>query len=452
MPDKALIDADGKFRFNAYVVGEYLKEKYTFATHIDSGIIYYYNGGYYDPRGEQIIAQECRNLLDEEATAHKIREVTEHIRQTTYRRPEEFEVPPNLINVKNGIYDIETDQLLPHNPKYPFLQQIPVEYKEGMDCPRIKEFLEQVAHKEDIPIIQEFVGYCLYRKHCFHRAMLLVGNGRNGKSTLLSLIRKFLGEQNVATPSLQALCNNRFAPAELYGKLACIHADLPFSRLVSTGMFKMLTGEDMIYAEKKRKDPFYFYNYAKLLFSTNRPPLVDDTTEAFWSRWIVIEFPNTFPENDPRTDPRILDKLTTPEELSGMLNWALEGLKRLLKQGHFSISKTSTEMQEKWASYSDSLRYFVLKAVKPEPSAWIEKGAFYEAYCKFCEDHDIAPQEKAMVGRRLPTLVPVTEIYKLGRIRAWKGITLLPPYDELVKDRMGFSVSTQQLIQLREQQ
>jgi phage/plasmid-associated DNA primase len=242
-----------------------------------------------------------------------------------------------------------------------------------------------------------------------------------------------LGRENVATPALQDLIEDPFSRADLYGKLANIHADLPAIRLKHTGIFKMLTGQDLIWANVKHKKPFTFRNYAKLLYSANELPATNDTSEAFWRRWLLITFPNTFPDGDPKTDPNILSKLTTPEELSGMLNWALEGLRRLLKQGHFTYTKTQSEVEEEWVARTDSLRAFVKKYARKSTGHYVTKESFYAAYSAFCEENESTPIEKAAVGRRLPTLLPgITEFHPAEenkQKRAWKGIALLPPYD-----------------------
>src|SRR5207302_7003645 len=117
-----------------------------------------------------------------------------------------------------------------------------------------------------------------------------------------------------------------------------LYADLPDNILKSAGTFKMLTGGDSIMAERKFGHPFLFKNYAKLMFSCNKVPEVQEDSDAFFRRWIIITFPNKFEgANDDRD---MLSKLTTPEELSGIFNWALKGLKRLQQQGwQFSNSR-----------------------------------------------------------------------------------------------------------------
>ncbi|KXB01878.1 hypothetical protein AKJ43_02955 [candidate division MSBL1 archaeon SCGC-AAA261D19] len=176
-------------------------------------------------------------------------------------------------------------------------------------------------------------------------------------------MRKLLGKENVSSPSLHDLLKNRFAKAELYGKLANIHADIPNKALgTTTGPFKMLTGQDQIYAEKKHKDGFHFVNYAKLLFSANEIPERGDELRAFFRRWIIVDFPFKFVDNpDPNNEfekeknPNLLEELTTKEELSGFLNWALKGLQRLLDRGEFALDKSVEERSEIWEEMSNPI-------------------------------------------------------------------------------------------------
>ena len=428
------MSGDQEFEFNAPIYGEAIKQKYRFATHMHSHVIYVYTDGIYEPIGEEVIREEARKMLGEEATEHRVNEIVAHIRETTFTPPEKFNPPLELVNLENGILNIFTGELLPHTPDIIFLNKLPVRYDPNASCPKIMQFLSEVVDEDNIPLLQEIAGYCLLRDYPFARAVMLVGNGNNGKSTFLNLLMRFLGEKNVASPSLQSLIYNRFSVAELFGKLACIHADIPNQKLTQTGMFKMLTGNDRIFADVKMKKPFEFKNYAKLLFSANELPPTNDTSIAFWRRWILIRFPNTFPEGGEKTDPEILKKLTTPEELSGFLNWALEGLKRLLDQKGFTMTKSEREVEREWVARSDSLRAFVMDYVE-RGDGWTSKDDFYQAYTRFCEEHDLVAIEKAAVGRRLPALVRTSEIHPLDprtqkRCRAWNNVILKPPYEK----------------------
>ena len=435
MVHESLLDEEGKFKFIPQEVAAAVTTTHRFVTHKQSHVIWVYGNGSYIQEGEELIRAEVRVLLGDQAREGRVNEVVAHIRETTFTDPERFIPPVKLVNFKNGILNIETGELTPHTPDVIFTNELPVKWEPTAECPTIMKFLSEILHPEDIPVVQEIIGYCLLRDYRFAKAVMLLGTGANGKSTLLNLIATLLGKRNVATPSLQGLIYNRFAKAELYGKLANIHADIPSHKLKYTGTFKMLTGQDIIWAEKKHANPFEFENYAKLLYSANELPQTDDMSEAFWRRWIIIEFPNSFLEGDSQTDPNIAEKLMEPDELSGFLVWAFEGLMRLLKNKKFTMTKTREEIETEWITRTDSLRAFVMKHMDADANCYVIKDDFFTAYQEFCDERGVPPAEKGMVGRRLPTLFPkATEFRPLvdnRQQRAWQGIRLTEPYGHM---------------------
>jgi phage/plasmid-associated DNA primase len=157
-----------------------------FATHRDSHVIYVYRGGVYQPWGEEAIREAYRRKLGELAREGHMDEVVEAVRERTFRDPEFFNSPPpNLVCVENGILDILTGELRPHDPDMVFLAKVPVRYDPEARCPRILRFLEEVyPNPQDALVLLEFGGYCLYRRHDFQQALMPVGEGETGKSTL----------------------------------------------------------------------------------------------------------------------------------------------------------------------------------------------------------------------------------------------------------------------------
>jgi phage/plasmid-associated DNA primase len=133
-----------------------------------------------------------------------------------------------------------------------------------------------VVSPEDVQTILDFIAYCLWRGFPFHILLFFNGTGRNGKGVMLTVIKRVLGFQNISGESLHRILENRFAVAELYGKLANIDADLSTDALRNTGTLKKLTGGDPIPAERKFQRPFKFVNYAKLIFSANEMPHTPD--------------------------------------------------------------------------------------------------------------------------------------------------------------------------------
>ncbi len=415
-------------------LGEDIKKDFRFATMRDNEDLYVYKDGIYQREAEVLIKEEARRRLTNDlARVIHINETVAHIKETSYVDRNKFNNPHNLIAAKNGLLDVLTGVLQPHTPEKMITTKIPVTYNKDAACPNIMKFLSEIHHKEDIPIIQEIVGYCLLKNYPFAKAFMLLGSGRNGKSTELNLIEALLGEENVATPSLQDLLYNRFAKSELYDKLANIHADIPPTKLERTGPFKMLTGSDTLYMERKYGQPFYAKNHAKLVYSANELPETMDLTRAFFERWILIKFPHTFPEDDPNTDPHTLKKLTPPEELSGFLNWALEGLHRLLKQGHFTRTTTREAVENEWIMKTDSLRAFGTKMVKVKLGSFTTKKEFYEQYQEFCVENDLEVVTMSEVGRRLPTIIPQTGEFRPlvdgKQQKAWKDIIVVSSPD-----------------------
>lgn len=403
-----------------------------FVTHEQTKELYVYNEGIYEPRGEVVVRNKAQKRLGRFTKSHYINETVDCIKRDTFTHPDKFNNPEEGIVVKNGLLDLETRELKEPSPEYIHLSRIPINYDPEADCPKIKKFISEIVNGDDIKLVQEMFGYCLLKDYPIAKAFMLLGSGANGKSTLIDLLELFLGEDNIATPSLQDLLDNRFAKVELYGKLANLHADLSNKKLESTGTFKMLTGGDTVRGEKKYQGAIKFKNYAKLIYSANELPKTDDRTTAFWRRWVVIDFPNEFPEGGNGTDESLPHSIATEEELSGLLNWALDGLDRVLEGGHFSHTKTRNEIEKKWIMKTDSLRAFLDMACEIQEGSYTLKEDLYKVYKHFCAENNIFTVKKGQVTKRLPSIIPQTELFrpKVGdkQIRAWRNLTIKPGF------------------------
>ena len=299
--------------------------------------IFYYENGYYHRGGDNRIKSLVDRFLENDTSIHRKNEVLDYIKNTRFVKRREMEPPVNLINVKNGVYDLHTDKLVPHSHEYFFLNQIPVEYNPKADCPKVKKFFSEILYPEFVPVMQEAIGYCLYREYIFHKAFMLLGGGRNGKGTTVNLINALLGDHNCSAQSLHSLVDNRFAKSSLYGKLINMGAEMSGKTLTETADFKNLTGGEPIMAERKNYGAYSFRNYAKLFFNVNnmvKPRY--DKSQAYFDRWIIFAFPKTFDDENKDTVIDLIKELTTKEELEGLLNWLIDGLKRLLKNRCFS--------------------------------------------------------------------------------------------------------------------
>jgi len=208
-----------------------------------------------------------------------------------------------------------------------------VQYNPSAKCPNILRFLGQVLHPQDVFPAMQIFGYVLLKSSKFEKAFMLFGSGNNGKSVFIKLIESFVGRQNTSHVALQDLDGDRFASADLYGKHVNVFADLKAIKLSSTGNFKTLVSGDSVRAQRKYGQPFSFRNHAKLVFSANKIPDSDDTSHAYYKRWLILAFERSFTEGTKDTD--LIHKLITDDELSGLLNLALVGLRQLEKEGGF---------------------------------------------------------------------------------------------------------------------
>ena len=291
----------------------------------DNQDILKFNGGYYEGNAEYHIESRINYYCDR-LTSNRIKsETIGFIKSSSYVDREKLDPPLNLLNFENGIVDITTGKIIPHERRYYFQFIIPVKYLPEAKCDLWKKFIEDVLYQDDIPFIQEVCGYMLYRRYTWALLVILLGHGRNGKTVFLNVLSKLMGEKNTEHIPLQTIAHERFAKAKLYQKHANLCSELGAREIKDTGTLKQLTGEDMIFARELYQNGFNFRNFAKLIFSCNLLPDIGDKTLAMNERLAVVEFPNTFERGTPECDPDLYDKLTIPEELSGILNWMIEG-------------------------------------------------------------------------------------------------------------------------------
>ncbi len=407
-----------------------LKLDYSFVTLQSTKEILVYNEkqGIYEPGGEAVIEREVQSALKFDATIQATNEVLWHIRRSTYVTHDEIDSSDNIINVKNGLLNIKTKKLTPHSPDYYSITQIPVDYKPEAKCTRINKFIDDVFDESDREVIKEFIGYLLVKRYIFHKALMLTGQTGTGKTTFQRTLIAFLGNDNISTRTLQDLCENKFAKADLFGKLANISDDIPSNAVKYSGFFKQLTGESRITGERKFKDAFDFCNNAKVIFSCNELPSVATEDDAYYYRWIIVETKHRFIGN--QANRNLIVELTTPAELSGLLNLALEYRQRLMEKNDFTYD---TDIEYAVRRYQlvvkDSVSRFAANCINLDGDSYVEKQVLYDYYIEWCNGEDISYKPKNAFHRRLRDLLGKhVESYKPTiegkQVATYKGIKI----------------------------
>lgn len=247
------------------------------------------------------------------------------------------------INFKNGVLDLNSWDLevLPHSPEYNFLYALPFDFDRDADCPIFKKWVDGVMLGDEklVAILQEFMGYIVRGgEYKHHKALWLGGEGRNGKSTFVDVLKALIGPENFSTISIKSLVGDRFSGADLEGKIANFSEETSPAELRDSGPFKNLTGDGDISAQKKYGDPFHFRNRAKLVMTYNTIPDLSDLSQGMLSRPIIVPFRKVI--RDHEQDKGIKAKLAA--ELPGIFNFALEGWERLEAQNGFTESPLSS--------------------------------------------------------------------------------------------------------------
>jgi putative DNA primase/helicase len=222
----------------------------------------------------------------------------------------------------------------------------------------------------------------------------------DGKGVFIKIIEALVGLENTSHVPLQDL-SDKFGAADLHGKLVNTFADLNSLPLTSTSMFKTLTSGDSIRAQKKYGQPFNFRNRAKLIFSANKVPETSDKSFAFYRRLVILSFDKVFEGHSQ--DPDLTEKLITEDELSGLLNLALVGLKKLQKDRGFK-NVSVERVKEDYDNRADTIRAFldqnhVIDLTAPE--YLIPTAEVYSAYSAFCFERKERPLEPNILGKRL---------------------------------------------------
>lgn len=339
--------------------------------------------GVYRPLGENFIERQVKLLTRSNGRARpwSSRLASEVVKFIRVDAPLLQERPPlNIINMANGLLEWQTRVLLPHDPQFRSCVQIPVRYDPEAACPEWEAFIGEVFPADCQTLAYEIIAWLLCPDTTIQKAILLQGDGENGKSTFLSGVTALLGPENVAGVSLHKLETDRFSTASLIGKLANFCADLPSEHLASTSMFKAVVGGDRVFAERKYFAPFEFLPFCRLLFSANHFPQSKDSSYAFFRRWEVVPFTRTITTAQKSAKPDILARLTTSVELSGLLNRCLDVLPALRQRQGFMPTETTASARQEYQENTDPLAVWIDRNTVLDPSGVVTKKDLFVKY------------------------------------------------------------------------
>ena len=329
-----------------------------------NGQLYVYEDGYYQA-DERIIERKMIELYPG-IKQNQRNEVLSYIRIKTHVNSGNIKVNPYIINLKNTRYDIRSGKCLEFTPEAIEFDRIPITYDPSAYCADLDKMLNRVflGDREVINLFEEMIGACLLKHNRYQKAFMLYGSGSNGKSTILNLVKSFLGGRNYSSIALEKV-TDRFNVAELENKLANIGDDIDNVVIKDTGTLKKLFAGNSIQVERKGERPFTIEPYATHVYSCNAIPRSFDKSDGFYRRWLFVPFNAKFSAQDPDYDPLIEDKITTDTALSYLLNIGIRGAERLIKKGKFTEPESVREALEAYkADNSTTLSWIDDKELK----------------------------------------------------------------------------------------
>ena len=380
------------------------------------------------PRAVKVAVQGVIPDIAKSVSANLVAGVSDLLATEVFSKDHEFNVgATDVVNCPNGQLTLVDGswELLPHRREDYRTTQIPVTWDESAECPKFAVFLQSVFEgtpdqHERIRCVLECMGYTLMA-HCRYEVMvMLVGNGANGKSVLLSVLEELVGSSNVSGVQPSQL-DRTFQRSHLHQKLANIVTEVKEGEIMADNAVKAIVSGETCTVERKLQHPFDMKPFATLWMGTNNMPHSRDFSDGFFRRAMVLDFPNQFKPELNNCDPHLRDKLT--KELPGILKLCLGHYAAAVERGSILVPDSVVEQREAWRRESDHVQVWVEEDCDVGPGMQAAVADLYEAYKEWAGDAGIQRRvTRATLGKRLKALG--YEPQRTGNERFYSGIQL----------------------------
>ena len=389
--------------------------------------IYVYNGEYWN----QVEKERLQKFLGDAATkmgvdkfSSEYYQFKEHLfkqfMSAAYLPIPKIDSETVFVNLKNGTFEINLkgEKLREFKHSDFLTYQLPFEYNPESKSPIFDKYLNRVLPDENCQkVLAEYLGFVFIRHESKRlkqeKALILYGSGANGKSVFFEIVKALIGKENMSNYSLSSLTNESGYQRAKIGNVLVNYGSEINSKLESS-LFKQLVSGEPVEARLPYGEPFTLTQYAKLIFNCNELPRDVEHTEAYFRRFLIVPFDVTIPpeERDSQLHIKIIEK-----ELSGIFNWVLEGLHRLLSQKQFTDSKVINKTLEGYKKQSDTVIQFIDESgytVSIDDYVLIKD--LYPDYRLFCLDDGCKPVNKTNFKKRLASYNIVINRINIGNV------------------------------------
>jgi putative DNA primase/helicase len=362
-----------------------------------NGAFYLYEKGAYRYWYSEELDKDITELLGSDAMPHQLDAIKRMLKGETFIRPDNVN-RSGLLNVKNGILNLKTGEILDHSPDFFSTVQSDVMFDPKAKWPLWKTFLDEVLPESDKQfLLSEIFGYCLITSIAHHKAFFLLGPGANGKSVVLEVLENLVGIENCSALMLSDL-RERFRLAELDGKLINIVSEVEAKSLVDDAKFKSIVAGDPQVGERKNEHPFKFRPFAKWIVGCNSLPATRDRSYGYERRIVILPFEKIVPLE--KRNPNLAKELIS-SELSGILNWAIGGYRRLEQNKAFTVPEASENALNEYKEQIDPILVFIDEYLSRADKGGTLLKPINRAYRAWCEENGYKPVGSGLLRKAI---------------------------------------------------
>ncbi|UZP04720.1 hypothetical protein JW813_06835 [Clostridium botulinum] len=384
-------DEKKKLRLNTNKCVTYLQKVLECVVENGTLLILNRKEGIYQELTDDLIGKILRYLMNEAITDSWKKHYEREILDGLIREVPTIDIPiidDSLIALNNGVLDLNSNELIPYDGNLFFTKKSPVDYIPQLECPTFFEALYEIACHDDklIGCIQEIFGYVLINNVKGEKVFYFTGVGSNGKSFLADILTKMVGEKNVSNTQLWKL-SEKFGMEDMVGKSLNIANENEIGNTVATENIKTVASGDSINVSRKYKTDIKFKSTCKMIFILNTLPNTSDNTHGYYRKILIVPFNRVFKKEE--MDKNLKEKVVP--EMSGILNWAIEGAKRLMKNDYkFTESEAIEKVTKAYKEEQNPVESFLKDGLKYEEGHSETKKDVLEAYKSWIEGQNIS--------------------------------------------------------------
>ncbi len=396
----------------------------------DMRSIFIFNGRFWQIFKDAKISEWMVKLVKPSASGAEMDEFIKRLKAQNVKDLDWFtNTSARKMNFKNGVVDLETMELVQHSPDFGFMFALPYDYDSRAECPEWDKFIKDICSDDEqlVSLLEEFAGYAIAGGECLaEKALVLYGEGANGKSVYAETIEQVLGPQNTSNVMIHKLSNDQMI-ASLLNKPYNYSDETLDHAFKNPGEFKSLVTGGTMMGKIVYQATFSFKNRAKFIISTNKMPDTNDSSNGLYRRLLIAHFKKQY--NGVEAN-KMLRQTLWSRELPGICNRFIEGYKRLMaRKYNFDVPESVENMSQKFARENNQALRFVEEMIahgtEEDHAVSAEVYKEYQSWAEFQNERPMTMRQFVTDFKRAAKIGDSITFRANGKVvRGWKNIKL----------------------------